>query len=404
MNLLTLIHIATQAMVRNRMRTLLSMLGVIIGVGAVITMMAVGEGSKESIKKQIGAMGSNLIMIYPSRDFVGGVRQEAGSSSKLTSDDLELLLSLPGIEAGSPYVANHGQLIYRNKNWPSQAQGVNAQYLNVKNLNMGQGSMFNERHVRIAAKVGVIGTTIQENLFDKGDNPIGKTIRINSLPIRIIGILESKGTNAFGQDQDDIILVPYTTLQKRVLASSDLRRIELSADESMSIDTIVASVKKNLAKAHRVSEDNPDFHVRTQAEIIQAVSSTSEMLTMVLTAIASISLLVGGIGIMNIMLVSVTERTREIGLRMALGATGKNILLQFLLESVLISLTGGVLGILLGIGTATLLQKFMAWPIMISITSIVLAFSTCFLTGAFFGWAPARKAASLNPIEALRYE
>ncbi|HAM99943.1 MAG TPA: multidrug ABC transporter substrate-binding protein [Marinilabiliales bacterium] len=406
MNIVSLIKIAWNALKLNKMRAFLTMLGVIIGVASVITMLAIGEGSKNSIKEQISSMGSNMINIRPGTDFRGGVRMDMSSSQSLTYKDFTRLKEKSTlISALSPLVNGGGQAINGSKNWPTSIYGVNTEYLKIRKLEIASGSMFTEANIQASAKVVVIGKTIVENLFSGGQEPIGKMIRFNNIPFRIIGVLAEKGQNTFGQDQDDVILAPYTTVQKRILATTHLQSIVASAKSEETATQAVEEVSKIIRESHKLGEaDDDDFNVFSMDELITTFSSTSQMLTILLVAIASISLLIGGIGIMNIMYVSVKERTREIGLRMAVGGKGKDILLQFLTEAVMISITGGIIGVLLGMSATSAVANLLSWPTAITAYSIIISFSVCVITGIFFGWYPARKASSLDPITALRYE
>ena len=406
MNIVSLIKIAWNALKLNKMRAFLTMLGVIIGVASVITMLAIGEGSKNSIKEQISSMGSNMINIRPGTDFRGGVRMDMSSSQSLTYKDFTRLKEKSTlISALSPLVNGGGQAINGSKNWPTSIYGVNTEYLKIRKLEIASGSMFTEANIQASAKVVVIGKTIVENLFSGGQEPIGKMIRFNNIPFRIIGVLAAKGQNTFGQDQDDVILAPYTTVQKRILATTHLQSIVASAKSEETATQAVEEVSKIIRESHKLGEaDDDDFNVFSMDELITTFSSTSQMLTILLVAIASISLLIGGIGIMNIMYVSVKERTREIGLRMAVGGKGKDILLQFLTEAVMISITGGIIGVLLGMSATSAVANLLSWPTAITAYSIIISFSVCVITGIFFGWYPARKASSLDPITALRYE
>lgn len=406
MNIANLFKIAWKAIMLNKTRAMLTMLGVIIGVASVIAMLAIGEGSKESIRKNISSMGANMITIRPGAGMMGGVRMDQTSMQSLKLSDYQALKEQAKlIREISPLVNGGGQAIVGAKNWPTSIYGANPEYLAIREWGVSSGAMFDESDVKSFAKVAVIGKTIEENLFAKGEDPIGKTIRFKSIPFKVIGVLKEKGENTFGQDQDDIIIAPYSTVQKRILAQDYLQSIVASALNEENAEMAVNELTAILEKAHNISpdEDN-DFNVSSQQEIINTFSSTSEMLTVLLVAIAGISLIVGGIGIMNIMYVSVKERTREIGLRMAIGAKGKFILLQFLIESILISITGGVLGIVTGLLATYFISAVLSWPVSITVFSIVLSFIVCTLTGVFFGWYPARKAAASDPITALRYE
>lgn len=400
-----LLRIAFSALQRNKLRAFLTMLGVIIGVASVIVMLAIGEGSKQSIKDQISSMGSNMLFVQPGSDQRGGVRQDFSQSQTLTLSDLHTLeknsVYLSDI---SPQVNGSGQVIYSSKNWPTSIQGVTPAFLNIRKLSVSSGSMFTDKDVASAAKVAVIGQTIVENIFGN-ENPVGKTIRFNKIPFRVIGVLSEKGQNTFGQDQDDIIIAPYTTVQKRILAATHLQSITASARSEDVAEKAAEEVETILRASHKLKEgEENNFTVRSQQELISTFSSTSEMMTILLVAIASISLVIGGIGIMNIMYVSVTERTREIGLRMAVGGRGKDILMQFLLEAILISITGGTLGVAMGLGCTFIVSNYLNWPVVITVNSILISFTVCAITGIFFGWYPARKASAADPIVALRYE
>lgn len=401
-----LIKIAWKAIMLNKTRAMLTMLGIIIGVASVIAMLAIGEGSKESIKKNISSMGANMITIRPGAGVMGGVRQDMSSMQSLKLKDyLALKEQAKLLKDVSPLVNGSGQVIVGAKNWPTSIYGVSPEYLSIREWSTEEGSMFTNDDVLSYAKVVVIGKTIQENLFPDNENPIGKMIRFGNIPFKIIGVLKEKGENTFGQDQDDIIVAPYTAVQKRVLAQDYIQSIVASAVNEEQANEAVTEVIAILEKSHGLGEnDDNDFNVSSQQEIIETFSSTSEMLTILLVAIASISLVVGGIGIMNIMYVSVKERTKEIGLRMAIGAKGNHILLQFLIESVLISITGGVLGVFLGLSATFAISQIAGWPVSITANSIVISFIVCTATGIFFGWYPARKAAQSDPITALRYE
>jgi putative ABC transport system permease protein len=384
------------------MRTFLSVLGIVIGVAAVITMVAIGEGSKQSIKEQIGSLGANVVMISPKPGSVGGVRTDAASPLHLSIDDAHALRKKSKYMAAfSPIVSNRNQAVAAGGNWPTSITGVWPEYMQIRGYEIEDGIMFEGEGNM--SKVCVIGKTVADNLFPES-NPIGQTIRFKNIPFKVIGTLKSKGTGGFGQDQDDIILAPFSAVQRRVLALTHVQQIYATSIDEQSAPLAVEEAKEILTQEHKLPPDNDSFRIQTQQEILDMVSSTADLLAMVLTAIAGISLLVGGIGIMNIMYVSVTERTREIGLRMAIGARGFDILMQFLFEAVLISLTGGFVGIVFGGLSSYLVKYFANWPVSITLSSIVISFSVCFATGVFFGWYPARKAARLDPIEALRYE
>lgn len=406
MNYTNLFRIALKALSNNKMRAFLTMLGIIIGVGSVITMIALGQGTQKSIQAEISGMGSNIIMVHPGGDRRGGVRLDPSEMQTLKIKNYETLRSeCMYLSAVSPYVTASGQLICGNNNYPSSVTGVGVEYIEIRQLNVEDGTMFTESEIKSSAKVCVIGRTIVDNLFPDGSDPIGKVIRYNQVPLKVIGVLEAKGYNSMGMDQDDIVLAPYTTVMKRMLAITHFNGIFASALSEDMTDYATAEIRKILRREHRLNDtEEDDFTIRTQQELSEMLNTTTNLLTTLLACIAGISLLVGGIGIMNIMYVSVTERTREIGLRMSVGARGVDILVQFLIEAVLISVTGGVIGILLGC-TACLAVKYLAhWPVYIQIWSVVLSFAVCTVTGIFFGWYPARKAADLDPIDALRYE
>ena len=406
MRLLNLLKIAFKAIILNKTRTLLTMLGIIIGVASVIAMLAIGEGSKESIRETISSMGSNMITIRPGSDVRGGVRQERSAMETLTLNDYHAIKEQANLLTYiTPLVNGNGQVINGSNNWPSTIYGVNPAYLNIKITELQSGSMFTDAEVQSAAKVALIGQTVVDNVFPDGQDPVGQMIRFNNIPFKIIGVLEEKGENTFGQDQDDVVIAPYTTVQKRILAIDHLNQIMASAISEDDAPDAVTQVSEILRKQHKLTvNEEDDFHVRSMEELISTFSSTSEMLTILLVAVASISLLIGGIGIMNIMYVSVKERTKEIGLRMAVGGKGSDILMQFLIEAILISITGGVLGVILGLSSTYFIEKFLNWPTSVALYSIVISFAVCAITGIFFGWYPARKASSLDPITALRYE
>ncbi|MEI6865899.1 ABC transporter permease [Flavicella sp.] len=406
MRLLNLFKIAFKAIVLNKVRTLLTMLGIIIGVASVITMLAIGEGSKESIRSTISSMGSNMITVRPGSDVRGGVRQARSTMETLTfSDYLAVKEQASLLSYITPLVNGSGQVINGSNNWPSTIYGVNPEYLNIKVVELQSGSMFTDSEVKSASKVAIIGQTVVDNIFTNGENPVGKMIRFNNIPFMVIGVLEEKGENTFGQDQDDVIIAPYTTVQKRILAIDHLNQIMASAVSEEEALEAVAQVTEILRTQHKLSAiEEDDFHVRSMEELISTFSSTSEMLTILLVAVASISLLIGGIGIMNIMYVSVKERTKEIGLRMAVGGNSSDILMQFLIEAILISITGGILGVILGLSATVCIEKFLNWPTSVAMYSIIISFAVCALTGIFFGWYPAKKASALDPITALHYE
>lgn len=406
MNGTNLFKIALRALANNKLRAFLTMLGIIIGVASVIAMLAIGQGSKKSIQQQISEMGSNMIMIHPGAEMRGGVRQDPSAMQTLKLENYEKLSEectyLSGI---SPNVSSSGQLVAGANNYPSSVSGVSMDYLTIRQLTVEQGEMFTENDIRTASKVCVIGKTIVDNLFPDGSDPIGKVIRCNQIPFRVIGVLKSKGYNSMGMDQDDVVLAPYSTVMKRLLAQTYLSGIFASALTEDMTDEAVDEITTILHREHKLKEtDDDDFTIRTQQELSSMLNTTTDLMTTLLACIAGISLVVGGIGIMNIMYVSVTERTREIGLRMSVGARGVDILSQFLIEAILISITGGLIGVIIGCGASFMIKTIAHWPVFIQPWSVLLSFLVCTVTGVFFGWYPAKKAADLDPIDALRYE
>ena len=406
MNGTNLFKIALRALANNKLRAFLTMLGIIIGVASVIAMLAIGQGSKKSIQQQISEMGSNMIMFHPGAEMRGGVRQDPSAMQTLKLENYEKLSEectyLSGI---SPNVSSSGQLVAGANNYPSSVSGVSMDYLTIRQLTVEQGEMFTENDIRTAAKVCVIGKTIVDNLFPDGSDPIGKVIRCNQIPFRVIGVLKSKGYNSMGMDQDDVVLAPYSTVMKRLLAQTYLSGIFASALTEDMTDEAVDEITTILRREHKLKEtDDDDFTIRTQQELSSMLNTTTDLMTTLLACIAGISLVVGGIGIMNIMYVSVTERTREIGLRMSVGARGVDILSQFLIEAILISITGGLIGVIIGCGASFMIKTIAHWPVFIQPWSVLLSFLVCTVTGVFFGWYPAKKAADLDPIDALRYE
>ena len=407
MNISNLFKIALRAIAANKLRSFLTMLGIIIGVASVIAMMAIGQGSKKSIQANIAEMGSNMIMIRPGQDKgPGGAQQDASDMQTLKLKDYETLKEQSKyLAAISPSVNASGQFINGNNNTPSTIYGILADYLEIRQLKIEDGEMFSDEDVKTSAKVCVIGKTVADNLFTNGEDPVGKVIRYNKIPFRIVGVLKSKGYNSFGMDQDDMVLAPYTTVMKRILSVTYLQGINASAITEDMTDLAIENVTNILRENHKLKgTDEDNFTIRSQQEMAEMMNSTSDTMTILLLVVACISLVVGGIGIMNIMYVSVTERTKEIGLRMSVGARGIDILNQFLIESVLLSVTGGLIGVVCGIGAAVGINVFAHWPIQIQPWSVLLSFAVCSATGIFFGWYPAKKAASLDPIEAIRYE
>ena len=399
-------QMAFRSLKNNKFRCFLTMLGIIIGVSSVITMLAIGQGSKRSIQAQISEMGSNVIMVFPGNRRAGGVRLSADEMQTLKLQDYRSIEEKATLLSHvSPMVSSSGQFIYGAKNTPSTLYGVSPDYLDIRMLEVERGEMFTEEDINAIAKVCVVGQTVVDNLFEEGEDPLGKTVRFNATPFKIIGVLKAKGYNSMGQDQDDLVLAPYTSVQKRILAITYLRGLYASAVDEKQSEEAIEQIEGILRENHRLQDGvENDFEVRSQEELSNMLSSTTNLLTVLLASIAGISLLVGGIGIMNIIYVSVTERTKEIGLRLSIGAKGRHILWQFLIESVLISVSGGIVGVLLG-ALASIAVKYIAgWPIFVQLWSVLLAFAVCTVTGVFFGWYPAKKAANLDPIEALRYE
>lgn len=407
MNYSNLFKIAMRAIAANKLRSFLTMLGIIIGVASVIAMMAIGLGSKKSIQANISEMGSNMIMIRPGQDKgPGGAQQDASDMQTLKLKDYEALKEQAKyLSAISPSVNSSGQFINGNNNTPSTIYGISPDYMQIRQQKVKDGEMFTDEEVRSSAKVCVIGKTVADNLFTNGEDPVGKVIRFNKIPFRVVGVLESKGYNSFGMDQDDVVLAPYTTVMKRILSVTYLQGINASAVTEDMTDLAIEDITSILRENHKLkASDEDNFTIRSQQEMAEMMNSTSDTMTVLLLVVACISLVVGGIGIMNIMYVSVTERTKEIGLRMSVGARGIDILNQFLIESVLLSVTGGLIGVIVGIGAAVGINVFAHWPIQIQPWSVLLSFAVCSATGIFFGWYPAKKAASLDPIEAIRYE
>lgn len=407
MNYSNLFKIAMRAIAANKLRSFLTMLGIIIGVASVIAMMAIGQGSKKSIQANIAEMGSNMIMIRPGQDKgPGGAQQDASDMQTLKLKDYEALKERAKyLSAISPSVNSSGQFINGNNNTPSTIYGISPDYMQIRQQKVKDGEMFTDEEVRSSAKVCVIGKTVADNLFTNGEDPVGKVIRFNKIPFRVVGVLESKGYNSFGMDQDDVVLAPYTTVMKRILSVTYLQGINASAVTEDMTDLAIEDITSILRENHKLkTTDDDNFTIRSQQEMAEMMNSTSDTMTVLLLVVACISLVVGGIGIMNIMYVSVTERTKEIGLRMSVGARGIDILNQFLIESVLLSVTGGLIGVIVGVGAAVGINVFAHWPIQIQPWSVLLSFAVCSATGIFFGWYPAKKAASLDPIEAIRYE
>ena len=408
MRIFNLLKVAYRSLMRNKMRSFLTMLGIIIGVASVIAMLAIGEGSNQNIKASVSSLGTNSIMIFPGSNAQGGVNQGASSHQTIRFEDVEAIAkNCDLVKYVSPIDQKRVQAVSGSQNWNTSILGVNNDYLLIRSLTVSMGNNFTESDDRAATKVCLVGVTVVLNLFgDENMNPVGEIIRVNSVPIKIIGVLSKLGQNTFGQDQDDIIIAPFSTVQKRMMSSSMYVNSILasSLSEEQTIDA-VDEITNLLREKHKIAtSDDNDFTVRTSSEISNIFGSISKVMTILLASIAGISLLVGGIGIMNIMLVSVTERTREIGIRMAIGAKGKDVLIQFMIESIVLSLFGGIIGIALGVLISELVAIFGGWPVAVSLSSILLAFLFSSAIGLFFGWYPARKAAALNPIDALRYE
>lgn len=406
MNFGNLFRIALKALNNNKFRGFLTMLGIIIGVGSVITMLAIGQGSKKSIQAEISEMGSNMIMISPGGDRRGGVRLSADDMQTLKVKDYEdIAAKCPLVSLVSPTVNSSGQAVYGGNNTPTTIYGVNLDYLEIRSYKVDDGDSFSEQDIKTAAKVCLIGKTVADELFTNGENPVGKVIRFGSIPIRIVGVLESKGSNTMGMDQDDLLIAPYTTVMKRIEAVTYLQGITCSAISESYTDEATEEISEVLRANHKLKEsDDDDFEIRSTEELSSMMTSTSDLMSTLLAAVAAISLVVGGIGIMNIMYVSVTERTKEIGLRMSIGAKGRDILAQFLIEATLLSVAGGIIGILVGVGASYIVKALLSYPIYIQPWSILLSFAVCTFIGIFFGWYPAKKASNLDPIEAIRYE
>ena len=406
MNYGNLIVIALRALSNNKLLGFLTRLGIIIGVSSVISMLAIGEGSKRSIEKQIEELGANMIVVNPTNAIVGGIRQNGVIVQTLELKDYQAIMSeVPYLESCSPYVTKSGQAIYGPNNTPTSIYGINEDYMEIRRLSVAKGEMFSDQDMKMAAKVCVVGQTIVDNLFKNGEDPLGQVIRFDKVPFRIVGVLAPKGYNSMGRDQDDIIVAPFTTIQKRLLAIPYMHGIYVSVADKKYTNKVIREITGVLRQTHGISRmQEEDFTVRSLEEMSSVLTMATKVLTILLACIGGISLLVGGIGIMNIMYVSVTERTREIGLRMSIGAKGRHILFQFLIESIIISVSGGIIGVALGVGAALALRSLLGWPVSVLLYSVIISFLVCTFTGIFFGWYPARKASRLNPIDAIRYE
>jgi putative ABC transport system permease protein len=407
MGLLVTLRVALRALMRNKVRSMLTILGIIIGIAAVIAVVAVGQGVSKTIQSQISSMGNNIVLVFPGSATRGGLHFGHGTRSTLTAEDAEAIASeCRHAKAVSPVVRGGGQIVYMEKNWQTGVQGVGTAFLEIRNWQIAEGNFFSDSDVRSAAKVCVIGATIEKEVF-AGDEAVGKTIRLKNVPLRIIGVLEKKGSAAWGQDQDDIMLVPWTTMRRSIQASpfTDVNNIVVSAVSANALEAAKTDIANILRQRHRLAPGvEDDFSVSDMTEMTEMITETSRVMTMLLAVIASISLLVGGIGIMNIMLVSVRERTREIGLRMAVGAGGRDILMQFLVEAVVLAGIGGVFGIALGAGAALVIARTNSWPVLVAPEAVLVAFLFSAGVGVFFGFYPAWRASRLDPIEALRYE
>lgn len=405
MKTLNVLLSAFRALHRNKMRSFLTMLGIIIGVAAVIIMLAIGQGAQYSVEQQINALGTNVLIIFPGSQQTGGLRMGAGTVTTLTEEDAQAILKeCPAVALVSPGTRAGGQVIAGNMNWATGVEGTGPDYLEIRKWSVEYGEFYTDSDVKAASKVCILGKTVADNLFPDS-SPIGQTIRIRNVPFKVAGVLSKKGQNAMGQDQDDVILAPYTTVKRRLTWYPYLRQILVSATSPANIAAAQNQITDLLRMRHKVAPyDADDFTIRNQADLATAATATTQILTILLASIASVSLLVGGIGIMNIMLVSVTERTREIGIRMSVGARGRDILTQFLIEALVLSLLGGAVGIILGVTGSTAISSFAKWPSIITAFSIILSFGFSIAIGIFFGFYPARKAALLNPIDALRYE
>ncbi len=404
MSFLMVLRVAFKALARNKMRTALTMLGMIIGVSAVITMVALGTGAQSSIETQIQAAGTNMIMVSAGNFQQGGVRMGQGNASTLTPEDALAIRDLPGVQYIAPGVNTRGQIVAGNLNWGTQVQGTDVDLPLIRSWPAKFGAFFQPVDVATAAKVAVLGSVVHEQVFGADVDPVGQVIRINNQPFTVVGVMSSKGQSGMGQDQDDLVYVPYTTVMKKLRGITYIQNITVSAISAAETTPTADRIATLLRQRHEIQDNNDDFMVRTMEEMASVRVQATETMTALLASIAGVSLLVGGIGIMNIMLVSVTERTREIGLRMAIGARGRDVLMQFLVEAVVLSLVGGSIGIALGLGVSRGVTAWMTWPTKVSAEAVAVAFLFAAVTGVFFGFYPARKAAALDPIDALRFE
>ena len=406
MNYINLTKIATTALKRNQFRAILTMLGIIIGVGSVIAMLSIGESSKQSIREEMSDMGTNMLFVMPGQQRRGGVMMGNSNTKTLTLKDVDALRKeAKNITEVSPQVSTSGQAVNGNNNWPTTIYGVDASYLDIRKYELEDGRIFTDKEIKSLAKVCIVGQTVVENIFTSGIDPIGQTIRFGGIPLKVIGVLKEKGQNGMGMDQDDMILAPYTSVQRRMLAITHIQSIYASAVSEEKSDAAIYEMETILRQQHKLKEgEQDDFQVRSQAEMVEMVSTVTDMLTLLLGAVAGISLLVGGIGIMNIMFVSVTERTKEIGLRMSVGGRGFDIMMQFLIEAVMLSILGGIIGIIFGTALSYLASFALNMPFVVDTQAVGLSFLVCSIIGIFFGWYPARKAANLDPIDAVRHE
>jgi putative ABC transport system permease protein len=399
------LRIALKALGRNKMRTALTMLGMIIGVAAVITMVALGTGAQTSIEAQIQSAGTNMIIVSAGNFNMGGVRQGQGNASTLIPEDAQAIGQLPGVQYTAAQSNTRGQIVAGNQNWNTQVQGTDIDLPLIRSWPVKEGAFFTPQDVTTAAKVAVLGTVVRDQLFDPTANPVGQVIRISHQPFTVVGVMASKGQSGMGQDQDDVVFVPYTTVLKKLRGITNIQQVQVSAASAGETSKVADNIAQLLRVRHKIQPGDPDdFMVRTMEEMANVRKEATQTMTALLASIAGVSLLVGGIGIMNIMLVSVTERTREIGLRMAIGARGRDVLLQFLVEAVVLSLFGGGIGIALGFGVAQGVTLWQGWPTAVSTNAVIVAFGFAAMTGVFFGFYPARKAAALDPIDALRFE